>query len=93
MAVNWPWSTFWGALKAMPTEGRVNLGRELGGDDFVTWVHSRSPKVQIEILEEAPKPTQQFFYSQLSSFTTEALGIEPQVKLKTITIRDNRSKR
>jgi len=80
----------------MPKEGRLSVGHELGGDEFVNWVSSRSPKVQVEVLENAPRSIQTYFYPHLSDFCVEELGIHPKPRLETrrkIRYIDNRSKK
>jgi hypothetical protein len=46
----------------MPTTTLVELGHQLGDDEFVEWVRTRSPRVQVEILSEAPEAVRQHMY-------------------------------
>lgn len=81
MSINWPWADFWANLRIAPMEQRIAIGNELdnvpGG--FVGWVKSRSPKTQIEVMENAPDWVQRNIYSEgaLKPLAAVALDIEP----------------
>ncbi len=83
------WAELWSWLKGMPIEGLRGIGQELNGDDFTRWIESRSPITQVEVLENAPEPIQQHFYSKnvLSLKCIMDLGIRPA---KNTILIDNR---
>ncbi len=73
----------------MPIQTLEVVGRELGSD-FPEWIGSRTPKVQMEILEAAPEEFQKYCYMHktLSRVTVLALGIDGRSPIK---ITDRRS--
>jgi hypothetical protein len=77
------WPDFWSTLKEMTPDCLAAVGREWHGEDFTKWVNSRSPRVQVEILENAPESIQQYFYSKnvIRPFAIAALGIRPSRKV------------
>lgn len=86
MAVNWAWADMWATIKVAPDEQIIAIGQELdnvpGG--FAGWLKSRSPKVQIEILEGAPEWVQKNLYSSgvLKTAAVLELEIPPNAKVK-----------
>jgi hypothetical protein len=85
------WNDFWSQVKGMPVQTLSVVGQELG-DDFPDWIKTRTPKVQQEILHDAPETFQKYLYTHksISRVTVMSLGIDPKMD---IYVRDNRSKK
>jgi hypothetical protein len=84
------WSDAWSAFKGSSTENQrlfaVQLEETEGG--FTHWIRTRSPKVQCEILENAPEGIVRYLYDRniLAVATIIALNIEPR-KTKVVDRR------
>lgn len=87
-----PWSQLWSEFRTMPDEMKVELVRSLDAGEyegFENWLRSRSPKVQVTILDNAPDELKRHLYDQgiLSPETVNDLGIRSFTR-----VRDNRIK-
>lgn len=87
MAVQMGWSQLWAEFKTMPVEmmNQVAVSLDAGEDDgFEKWLKSRSPKAQVDVLDNAPDPLRQHMYEHgiLSPFAVFAMDIESKTKVK-----------
>ena len=61
---NLSWSDLWPIALGMPHYTLAELGHQLGDDDFVDWLRTRSPRVQLEVVEDAPEALKQHLYRE-----------------------------
>ena len=81
------WDDIWGQFKLMPHEMMREFANALDdGEDggFERWLRSRSPKVQVEILQNAPVELQRHLYDEgiLEVEAVFKLGIRSDTPVK-----------
>jgi len=78
------WPSFWMMFISSTPDIMRATWRELNAsDDFEMWLRSRTPKVQIEILESAPDQVREHLYRAMvmHPFTAEMLGVSGPTKV------------
>lgn len=87
MGTNLRWDQLWAEFKTMPNEMKVQIAVSLDNGEaagFERWLAGRSPKAQIDILDNAPDDLKQHFYKRglLSPFAVFALDIQSHTPVR-----------
>ena len=94
MAVTFAWSTLWAEFKRMPDEMKEEVGRSLDAGEeggFEDWLRSRSPKAQVDVLDNAPEQLQKYMYDQnvLTPYAAFAMDIQSPTIVRDRRINRN----
>ena len=88
------WPDLWGATKGMTPENQKALAAQLDDTEggFPHWIRTRSPKVQVEVLGNAPESVVEYMYRQ-NVLAPEAVNKLNLPYHATAKIVDHRSRR
>ena len=90
MAVAVTWNSMWGQLKGFEQNALIDFGRALDGgerDGFVRWVETRSSKVQVDVLDNAPVELQEYMYNRGVLEPAAVFALEVKSKTPIIDMR------
>lgn len=92
MGASLEWRQLWGEFKTMPDEMKAQVALSLDGGEqrgFENWVESRSPKAQVDVLDNAPDDIKEYFYKRniLSPFAVFAMDIKSKTPVKDMRSR------
>ena len=88
------WSDLWPATKGMSASNQRALAEQLDDTEggFPHWIRTRSPKVQVEVLGNAPESVVEYMYRQ-NVLAPEAVNKLNLPYHATAKIVDHRSRR